>query len=232
MSTNSLSLYHYPITPPGLVIKGMNGPGVNHLPFPISNLWRLQLIIQKLVPAIQKLVPASQKLLPAIQKLLPAIQKLSAIQMLLVLRAHLLFGRRNHIGRLGKRSRTRRTGRRRTGLRRAGNRSGRRRAGRRRAGRRRAGRLATERLRRCRGPRVLGRKCLGEALFARRLEKGEGHERQEEKGLGRGPDHEPQARGQVGWRRAIYFLETASPHEKKKGLLVLFNLHAGWRVIE
>ena len=38
MSTNSLSLYHYPITPPGLVIKGMNGPGVNHLPFPISEV--------------------------------------------------------------------------------------------------------------------------------------------------------------------------------------------------
>ena len=104
------------------------------------------MVIQKLVPAIQKLVPASQKL-PAIQKLLPAsaIQKLSAIQMLLVLRARLLFGRRNHTGRLGKRSRTqsrigRRTGRRRTGLRRAGNRSGRRRAGRRRAERRRTGR--------------------------------------------------------------------------------------------
>ena len=145
--------------------------------------------------------------------------------MLLVLRARLLFRRRNHTGRLGKRSRTqsrigRRTGRRRTGLRRAGNRSGRRRAGRRRAGR----------TRRCRGPRVLGRKCLGEALFARRLEKGEGHERQEEKGLDRGPDHEPQARGQVFWRRAIYFLEAASPHDR--GLLVLFNLHAGWRVTE
>ena len=37
----------------------------------------------------------------------------------------------------------------------------------------------------------------------------------------------PQARGQVGWRRAIYFLEAASPHER--GLLVLFNLHAGWQ---
>ena len=85
MSTNSLSFYHHPITPPGLVIKGMNGPGVNHLPFPISNLWRLQLVIQKLVPAIQKLIPASQKLLPAIQS---CFQKLSAIQMLLVLRAH------------------------------------------------------------------------------------------------------------------------------------------------
>ena len=38
--------------------------------------------------------------------------------------------------------------------------------------------------------------------------------------------------GQImrGWRRAIYFLETASPHER--GLLVLFNLHAGWRVTE
>ena len=92
------------------------------------------------------------------------------------------------------------------------------------------GGLAAGRSRRCRGPRVLGRKCLGEALFARRLEKGEGHERQEEKGLDRGPDHEPQARGQVGWRRAIYFLEAASPHER--GLLVLFNLHAGWRVTE
>ena len=74
-------------------------------------------------------------------QLLPAIQKLSAIQMLLVLRAHLLFGRRNHTGRLGKRSRMqsrigRRIGRRRTGLRRAGNRSGRRRAGRRRTGHR------------------------------------------------------------------------------------------------
>ena len=78
--------------------------------------------------------------------------------------------------------------------------------------------------------RVLGRKCLGEALFARCLEKGEGHERQEEKGLDRGPDHEPQARGQVGWRQAICFLEAASPHER--GLLVLFNLHAGWRVTE
>ena len=55
-------------------------------------------------------------------------------------------------------------------------------------------------------------------------------ERQEEKGLDRGPDHEPQARGQVGWRRAIYFLEAALPHER--GLLVLFNLHAGWRVTE
>ena len=43
-------------------------------------------------------------------------------------------------------------------------------------------------------------------------------------------DHEPQARGQVGWRRAICFLEAASPHER--GLLVLFNLHAGWRVTE
>ena len=68
---------------------------VPRLPFPISNLCRLQLVIQKLVAA---LVPASQKL-PAIQKLLPAIQKLSAIQMLLVLRARLLFGRRNHTGR-------------------------------------------------------------------------------------------------------------------------------------
>ena len=53
--------------------------------FPSLSL-RLQMVIQKLVPAIQKLVPASQKL-PAIQKQSPAIQKLSAIQMLLVLRA-------------------------------------------------------------------------------------------------------------------------------------------------
>ena len=63
-------------TPPGLVIKGMNGPGVNHLPFPISE-------VADGGPSHPEAGP-----LPAIQKLLPAIQKLSAIQMLLVLRAY------------------------------------------------------------------------------------------------------------------------------------------------
>ena len=101
-------------------------------------------------------------------------------------------------GRLGKRSRTQsRTGRRRM----------------------EEGGLATGRSRRCQGPRVLGRKCLGEGLFARRVEKSEGRQRQEEKGLDRGPDHEPQARGQEGWRRAICFLQTASPKERTVGFV-------------
>ena len=78
-------------------------------------------------------------------------------------------------------------------------------------------------------PKSIGEEMLGRSIMCQTLGKRRGA-RKEEKGLDRGPDHEPQARGQVGWRRAIYFLETASPHER--GLLVLFNLHAGWRVTE
>ena len=94
--------------------------------------------------------------------------------MLLVLRARLLFGRRNHTRSLGKRSRTqsrigRRTGRRRTGLRRAGNRSGRRRAGRRRAGRRRTGRRKIQKMPR---PKSIGEEMLADAWKKERGSKG------------------------------------------------------------
>ena len=192
----------------------MNGPGVNHLPFPISNLWRLQLVIQKLVPAIQKLVPASQKL-PAIQKLLPAIQKLSAIQMLLVLRARLLFGRRNHTGRLGKRSRTqsrigRRTGRRRTGLRKL-----------------ETG-LEEEDPEDAEAQEYWGGNAWEKHYLPDAWKKERGTKGKKRKAWIEGQIMSLKQEGR--WVGGIYFLEAASPHER--GLLVLFNLHAGWRATE
>ena len=138
----------------------MNGPGVNHFP---------QMVIQKLVPAI-------------IQKLLPAIQKLSAIQMLLVLRARLLFGgRRNHTKKKkgAGRKAGRRTGRRRTGLRRAGNRSGRRRAGRRRA--EEGGRRKIQKMPR---PKSIGEEMLGRSIICQTLGKRRGARKARRERLG------------------------------------------------